>query len=84
MKGKIEITCDEQGVHLSVNVHQCKDHDRAFVVHALGKALGLEYVDYMVLAAAEHEGILQEAGSPVMVTIDTEGLKKQLEEQYES
>ena len=84
MKGKIEIICDGRGVHLSVNVSEVGEHDSVFLTHALGKALGLGPHDYMVAAMAEMQGVLDEAGSPVAVTIDTEGLLKQmLEEEHE-
>lgn len=85
MKGKIEIICDEHGTHLSVDVHQTKDHDTLFLVHALGKALGLEPIDYTVLAKAEADGILNGVGKPTVVSVDTKELLKQLkEEQNES
>lgn len=85
MKGKIEIICDDKGTHLSVDVHETKEHDTVFLVHALGKVLGLEPTDYMVLAMAEAEGVLDGIGKPMAVTIDTNELIKQLkEEQNES
>ena len=78
MKGNIEIICDDRGTHISVNITEAKEHDQVFLVHALGKALGLASIDYTVLAAAEAEGILNEA-EPMRVSIDSEGLKKQLQ-----
>lgn len=85
MKGKIEITCDGKGAHLSVDVREAVEHDKVFLVHALGKALGLEPHDYMVLAMAEAEGVLDGVCAPTTVTVDTDELLKQLkEEQNES
>ena len=82
MKGKIEIICDDKGVHLAVQVEGTRDSDRVFLVHALGKALKLEPHDYMVLAMAESEGILDDAGKPMAITIDTDELLKQLKEEH--
>ena len=85
MKGRIEITCDEHGTHLDVQVKTEHDSDRAFLVHALGKALGLTYDDYLVLSIAEATGVLDSAAQPKHVTIDRKELLRQLkEEQLES
>ena len=81
MKGKIEIICDEKGTHLSVNITETVEHDNVFLVHALGKSLGLNPHDYMVLAMAEAEGVLDGVPQPVLITIDTDELHKQLEEE---
>ena len=83
MEGKIEIICDKKGVHLSVDVKDTEEHDRAFIVHALGKALGLEAHDYMILSLAEAEGILDGVSKPLAITIDTEELLKQLKEEQD-
>ena len=80
MKGNISIVCDENGVHLACNVSECKDSDRAFLVHALGKALHLESEDYLILAMVESTGILDRK-LPTVITVDTDELKKQLEEE---
>lgn len=80
MKGKIEIICDDKGTHLAVDVQGAGASDRVFLVHALGKALELEYLDYMVLAAAEAEGLLEVEPKHTTVTIDTDGLLQQLKE----
>ena len=85
MKGRIEIICDERGVHMDVQIKTELASDRAFLVHAFGKALGMSYEDYLVLSMAEVTGVLDELGSPKQVTIDREELLKQLkEEQLES
>lgn len=80
MKGKIIIEHDESGTHISVNVKGAVHHDRIYLVHALGKALALEPIDYMVLAHAESEGALDCEG-PAMVSVDRKELLKQLEEE---
>lgn len=85
MKGRIEIICDDKGTHLSVDVSGSKAHEKVFVVHALGKALELEPSDYIVMAMAEADGVLDSVGKPMTVTIDTNELLKQIkEEQNES
>lgn len=85
MRGRIEIICDDKGTHLSLDVQGSGVADKLFVVHALGKALELDSEDYIVLAAAEAEGVLDGEGKPMAVTIDTDELLKQLkEEQNES
>ena len=81
MKGKIEIVCDDNGTHLSVNVRGERASDRIFVVHALGKALQLEPVDYMVMALAESDGVLDEAAVP-SISIDRDELARQLKEEH--
>ena len=81
MRGKIEIICDDKGTHLSVNVSGTGIADKLFVVHALGKALELSPLDYMVLSTAETEGVLDGKGNPMTITIDTDELHKQLEEE---
>lgn len=84
MKGKIEIVCDDKGVHLAVNVQVKGRSDSAFLVHALGKALDLSALDYLSIAMMEVDGVLDEA-TPGRVIIDVEGLKKQMQEEaYES
>lgn len=85
MKGRIEIICNERGVHMNVEIKTELESDRAFLVHALGKALGMSYEDYLVLSMAEATGVLDELGSPKHITIDRNELLKQLkEEQLES
>lgn len=81
MTGKIEIICDDKGVHVSANVKGTRESDRAFLVHSVGKALGLESMDYMVIAMAEASGILDPEDKPIAVTIDTEELYRQLREE---
>ena len=80
MKGNISIVCDENGVRLSCDISGCRDSDRTFLVHALGKALHLESEDYLILSMIEATGVLDHE-SPTMITIDTDELKKQLEEE---
>lgn len=82
MTGKIEIICDDTGVHVSANVQGTRDSDRAFLVHSVGKVLGLEYIDYMVIAMAEAQGVMNTEGEPVEITIDTEELRRQLKEEH--
>ena len=85
MKGRIEITCDEHGVHLDVQVKTERDSDRAFLTHALGKALGLSSEDYLVLSMAEATGVLDELDSSNRIMINRKELLRQLkEEQLES
>ena len=81
MKGKIEIICDDKGTHLSVDVQGSGIADKLFVVHALSKALELDSDDYVVLAMAEAEGVLDGKGKPMAITIDTDELIKQLKEE---
>ena len=81
MKGRIEIICDERGVHMEVHVKAEQESDRAFLTHALGKALGLSSEDYLILYVAEATGVLDELGSSNRVTIDRKELVKQLEEE---
>lgn len=81
MKGKIVITCDEHGTHIRSNMTDMAEHDDVFLVHIIGKSLGLEPRDYHVLAMAEAEGVLDGAATPVMVTIDTDELRRQMKEE---
>ena len=81
MKGKIVITCDEHGTHISTDITDMAKHDDAFLVHALGKSLGLGPAEYVVLAMAEAEGVLDETTTPTLVTIDTDELLKQMKEE---
>ena len=83
MKGKIEIICDDKGTRLSINVTGKGIADKLFVVHALGKALELDSEDYIVLAMAEAEGMLDVEGKPMAVTVDTTELLKQLKEEQD-
>ena len=80
MKGNISIVCDENGVSLACNVSECRDSDRTFLVHALGKALHLESEDYLILSIMEATGVLDHK-SPTVITVDADELKKQLEEE---
>lgn len=85
MKGKIVITCDEHGTHIRTDMEALEKHDYVFLVHALGKSLGLGPDDFIVIALADAEGVLDSVSSPTKVTIDTDELLKQLkEEQLES
>ena len=85
MKGKIVITCDEHGVHMDMQVKTDRDSDRAFLTHALGKALGLVSEDYLVISMAEATGILDGVDNSASISIDRNELLKQLkEEQLES
>lgn len=79
MKGKIEIICDDKGTHISIGITEAKEHDSLFLVHALGKSLGLSAFDYEVLSYAESEGVLDGA-APMAVAIDTNEFFKQLKE----
>lgn len=81
MKGKIVITCDERGTHVRTDITDMTKHDDAFLVHALGKSLGLTFEDYMIIAVAESEGVLDKTTTPTLVTIDTDELLKQLKEE---
>ena len=80
MKGKIVITCDESGTHIRTDLTEMTEHDDAFLVHALGKSLGLGPEDYMILSIAEAKGVLDKSTAPTLVTIDTDELLKQLKE----
>ena len=80
MRGNISIVCNESGVHLACNVSECRYFDKVFLVHALGKALHLESDDYLILAGAEAVGAL-DPNSPTGITVDTDELKKQMEEE---
>ena len=81
MKGKIVITCDEHGTHIRTDITEMAEHDDTFLVHALGKSLGLVPEDYMILAIAEAEGVLDKTNTPTLVTIDTDELLKQMKEE---
>ena len=81
MKGKIVITCDKYGTHIRSDVTDMAKHDDVFLVHALGKSLGLTPEDYMVLAIAESENVLDATATPTLVTIDTDELLKQMKEE---
>lgn len=83
MKGRIEIICDDKGTHLSVDVKGAKNHEKLFVVHALGKALGLEPIDYTVLAMAKTDGILNGVGKSTVLSVNTKELFKQLKEEQD-
>ena len=80
MKGKITIECDDRGTHLDVSMHCTKQHDRTFLVHALGRALGLEAEDYIILVVVEGSGVLDDKG-PTRISIDRDELLKQLKEE---
>ena len=80
MRGNITINADETGVHLSVQVSELKRSDKAFLVHALGRALELNVEDYMVLSLMERAGALDKI-TPTMITIDVTELQKQMEEE---
>ena len=81
MKGKIEIICDDTGVHMSVQVNMEHESDPVFLTHVVGRALGLSPEDYLIMAMAEAEGVLDGKGSPSSITIDRKELLKQLEEE---
>lgn len=53
MKGKVTITVDDTGTHMSLDFEDVTKNDRMFLVHALGVALKLEPMEYEVLAMAE-------------------------------
>lgn len=80
MKGKIEITCNEQGTNIAVNIRVEKESDRVFLTHALGKALKLKANDYICMYMAEMSGVLD---SPVQVSVDAKELMKQLKEKQD-
>ena len=84
MKGKIVITCDEHGTHVSTNVTEMAEHDDVFLVHALGKSLGFGPAEYIVLAMAEAEGVLDVTHTPTVVDIDLDELCKQLLEENQN
>ena len=81
MKGKIVITCDEHGTHIRTDITEMAEHDDAFLVHALGKSFGLTFEDYMIIAIAESNGVLDKSTVPTLVSIDTDELLKQLQEE---
>lgn len=81
MQGKIEIICDDKGVHISVQVKVKRESDPVFLTHAVGRALGLSPEDYLIMSLAEAEGVLDGKGSPSSITIDRKELLKQLEEE---
>lgn len=53
MKGKVTITIDDTGTHVLLELEDVTKNDRMFLVHALGRALNLEPMEYEVLAMAE-------------------------------
>lgn len=73
LKGKIEIVCDDTGAHIMAEIEDAQEKDNLFLVHALGKALGLQARDYVVLCVAEASGVLNEADRAV-ISIDPDGL----------
>jgi hypothetical protein len=77
MKGKIIIEHDESGTSIAVQMKGTTDNDRLFLVHALGKSLGLGPLDYAVLIEAEAAGVLDNE----VALIDAKELKKQMEEE---
>ena len=82
MKGKIIIEVDDTGTHFVSTMTDLVRADRVFLVHALGRMLGLEMLDYQVLMLAEHEGVLNEAISqPIAISVDMTELEKQLQEE---
>ena len=81
MKGKIVITCDEHGTHVRTEMTEMVEHDDVFLVHALGKSLGLGPAEYIVLSMAEAEGVLDKTNTPTVVNIDMDELCKQLMEE---
>ena len=81
MKGKIVITCDEHGTHVHTEMTEMAKHGDAFLVHALGKSLGLGPEDYIILSIAEAEGVLDKTNTPTVVNIDMDELCKQLLEE---
>ena len=82
MKGKIIIKVDDTGTHFVNTMVDLERADRVFLVHALGRLLGLELLDYQVLMLAEHEGVLDEAVTqPITVSVDMTELEKQLQEE---
>ena len=85
MQGKITITCDETGTHLHNTILDMSRADAIFLVHALGKMLGLEPLDYKVLTIAESMDVLgEDSDTKMAVTIDvTEFMKQLMEEDNE-
>lgn len=81
MQGKIEIICDDKGVHMSVQVKMERESDPVFLTHVVGKALGLSPEDYLIMAMGEAEGVLDGKALPGTITIDHKELLKQLEEE---
>ena len=82
MKGRIIIEVDDAGTHFVDTMTDLVRTDRVFLVHALGRLLGLELLDYQVLMLAEHEGVLNEAVTqPITVSVDMTELEKQLQEE---
>lgn len=81
MQGKIEIICDDTGVHMSVQVNMERESDPVFLTHVVGRALGLSPEDYLIMAMAEAEGVLDGKDLPGTITIDRKELLKQLEEE---
>lgn len=82
LRGQITIVSDSTGTHLTNTMKEMTKPDAIFLVHALGKMLGLEAFDYRVLTLAESSHVLDDAkvGKSV-VTIDVAELKKQLSEE---
>lgn len=84
MKGRIIIEVDDAGTHFMNTMTDLIRADKVFLVHALGRLLGLDLLDYQVLMLAEHEGVLNEAVSqPINISIDMTELEKQLQEEQE-
>lgn len=81
MKGRIEIICDDKGTHLDVQVKTERDSDRVFLVHALGRALGLGPDDYLIMSLADASGVFDSIDPPKAITIDRKELLKQLKEE---
>ena len=81
MRGKIEIICDDKGVHMSVQVKTERESDPLFLTHVVGRALGLSPEDYLIMSIAEAGGVFDGKGSPSGITIDYKELLKQLEEE---
>lgn len=82
MKGRIIIEVDDAGTHVMNTMTDLVRADKVFLVHALGRLLGLELLDYQVLMLAEHEGVLNEAVTqPITISVDMTELEKQLQEE---
>lgn len=82
MRGRIIIEVDDAGTHFVSTMTDLARADKVFLVHALGRMLGLNLLDYQVLMLAEHEGVLNEAvAQPITVSIDMTELEKQLQEE---
>lgn len=73
LKGKIEIVCDDTGAHIVAEIEDAQEKDNLFLVHALGKTLGLQAEDYVVLCLAEASGVLNKA-ERAAISIDPDGL----------